>query len=222
MKKIIFGTLVIIIILLIALLLLWLSGLKKSLPPKNPSQNTQQKFSITNVSPKNGAVNVSAGEITISFTATNPIINDKSFSINVVPNPAYPLKIEQNFPTQTVKTDVLGGLQTNTTYQIIIKNALGESLYSGSFTTASKPAESSTGLIDQRDQNTITNYYPLANDIPYTADDFRVDYYEDRLKLHVTILTRDSNLAKKELYNWIKSKGVDPATHSYDFVSVFQ
>jgi len=60
--------------------------------------------------------------------------------------------------------------------------------------------------------------FPLIESLPYKTDRFIVDYQAPLfLKVEIKIATQTAEI-KKEVLDWIKSKGVDPETHQINWL----
>jgi hypothetical protein len=183
-----------------------------------PSPEGQKPFHILKTSPTTNEQNVYSGEIAISFTTDVPILSPDVFSLSITPPLQHYWKFENTYPTNQVTARVYGELKTGTTYTLQVKDAKQTPVYTWSFTTSSTPAEDTSGL--QRDYETklIQQYYPLFNYIPYSNEDFSIDYL-DRLTLTVVLKHGDTPQMRQEVLDWIKNHGVDPATHTINYTN---
>lgn len=185
-----------------------------STPQASKSKDT---FSVLSTSPKNGEQEVSAGEITISFTTNISIPSQEAFSLEITPKLPYYWKFTNSYPTNLIQVQVYGGLQTNTTYTVTVKSAEGDKTYSWSFTTTPSSPESSSLLIQEQEKAFNQKYYPLFDFIPYYSSDFDLDY-TTKLTLEVKIKNQDVEGTKKKVLDWIRSHDVDPSTHKIDYI----
>jgi len=69
-------------------------------------------------------------------------------------------------------------------------------------------------LVEEEEELT-KRYSPLASYLPYSARSFKM-YYVGKLKLKV-IYVGDLDGVKDKVYEFIKSKKVDPETHTYEW-----
>lgn len=182
--------------------------------------STQKSFKILSTTPRNGEQNVSSGEIPILFTTDIPIIAASSFNMDITPPLPHYWKFENTYPATQIAASVLGGLQTNTTYVVNVKDSKGLLLKSWSFTTTTTPAESSSGLSHDLQDQEVKKYYPLFYFQPYTSNDFNLKY-TDQLTLQVLIKNSDVEKVKQEVVAWIKSHDVDPGTHTINYINAF-
>lgn len=61
--------------------------------------------------------------------------------------------------------------------------------------------------------------FPLIKSLPYKTDRFSIDYKAPlSLKIEIKIATQTAEI-KKEVLDWIKSKGVDPETHQINWLT---
>lgn len=212
--------------LILILSLISSGGNKKNLYPSsgtNPTPSlalTQSPFRILSTSPINGQQNVFPGEIFIDFTTDVPIISKNSFSLTLSPQLQYSYNLISSFPTTKVKTQVLGGLNKNTKYLVTVLNQNLVPVYSWSFTTSNQTPEDSSQLVKQKEQQILTQSYPLYQYVPYANNNFSVDY-TDKLTLTVTITNSGVTAVKQEVLTWIKSHGVDPSTHTIIYKNNF-
>lgn len=180
----------------------------------------QKSFKVIDTDPGDKQKDVYSGEIDISFITDNDILSEKSFSLDIAPKLPFYFKLTNSYPTKKVVAKVYGGLQTNTTYQLTVKDSVGRSIYSWSFTTSAKAAEASSALMEEQEKELIKNYYPLFDYIPYASADFDLDY-TGHLILEVKIKNPDVSKVKLEVEDWIRSKGVDPKTHTINYINSF-
>lgn len=60
--------------------------------------------------------------------------------------------------------------------------------------------------------------FPLIESLPYKTDRFSIDYKAPlSLKVEIKVATQTAEI-KKEVLDWIKTKGVDPSTHKIEFI----
>lgn len=212
-----------IVVLFILIFLFILTSQKQETIPFSDQKPTitsfplNTPFSIIETSPQNGQKDVDAGEITISFTATRLLSSRKEFSIAITPSLPYSWKETSVFPSEIITFQILGGLAVNTNYTVSVKNNQGDIVYSWTFTTASAPGSSSSRLMEETEKNTIKNYLPLFEWIPFSNQDFSIDY-TDKLTLEVVVKNPDMEKVKADVVTWIRSKGVDPSTHTINYV----
>lgn len=188
--------------------------------PTNTSANPNRSFQIIKTSPGNNETDVYAGEITISFTTNAEIASANEYGINITPPLPDYWKITNSYPTKKITAQVYGGLNTNTTYTVTVTDASGKKLYSWSFTSSNNPGQSSSGLVTDYEKTYYQKYYPLMDYIPYSTTDFKVGY-QSELTLKVLIKNLDIAKVKQEVIDWIKSHGVDPATHTINYINQF-
>lgn len=189
-------------------------------PASNFSTQIQKVFKVVETSPQNNAANVSNEEIPITFTTDVEIISEKGFSLEINPPLPHYYKFTNSYPTKTVTAQVFGGLQPNSTYTLVIKNQQGSVVYSWSFTTSPTPPQSTSGYVAEYEKRQAEQYYPLLDYVPYFSSSFDLGY-SDKLTLRVAIKNPDINEVKQEVEDWIRSKGVDPATHTINYINSF-
>lgn len=97
-------------------------------------------------------------------------------------------------------------------YRLEVKSPTFSSFYH-TFSFATVPVSPGIGnpyFLEEAEESMQKNY-PLLNNTPYEAQNFSVDYIGP-LKLLVK-LGKDTPQIRQEVLDWIKSKGVDPASH---------
>lgn len=186
-----------------------------------PSVSLPEKtVTILETSPKNDEKDVYPGEIEIFFITNKPILSSDEFSVDFSPKLPFYYKITNTFPANKITLKIFGGLDIKTTYTVTITKSNKEPVYIWSFTTSEKKAESSSGLVFDKEQDLLKNYYPLSQFTPYSTSDFRIEYTYD-LTLKVSVKGSSIEKVKQEVLNWIKSHGVDPNTHVIHYSNVF-
>lgn len=183
--------------------------------PTLKPQFIQERFSVIKTFPANGEASVYPGEITITINTTTPVVSKDGFFLDITPKLPYYWKYTNSYPTTTITAQIYGGLELNTQYQLTLYDNKKLPVYVWSFITSSETPESSTAQERALEENLINEYYPLFKSVPYNTTDFSLDYY-DRLILIVKVKNKNKNIeiVKKEVDGWIKSKGVDPSTHT--------
>ena len=64
----------------------------------------------------------------------------------------------------------------------------------------------------------VPESFPLYQYLPYATSDFEVTSYEQGKRLQVKVKIADLNKVKAEVEVWIRGHGVDPSTHTVDYV----
>ena len=192
-------------------------------PTSSPSHSAQLiSFHVLSTNPTNNQQNVSAGEISISFTTDNPINSDKQFNMTISPKLPLYWKFVNPYPTNTVVAQVYGGLQPNTSYTVKVTDADGVIVYQWSFQTAAQAPVSSDLYVYDQAQKVIHDQFPLLPYLPYSNDDFSIDYTgPNNNTLEVYIENSNINNVKQEVANWIKSHGVNPNQQKYNYINDF-
>lgn len=179
----------------------------------------QKPFIVIGTSPKDGATNVNTGEITISATTDTEVVSKNSFSLDISPKLPYYWKDQSTYPTKQVQMLVYGGLAKETTYTVTMKDPKGNVIKTWSFTTSNEDPISTSALYRAEAEKQQKTNYPLFDYVPYTTNSYSVDYIDKR-KLRATIL--DPRASQEEVKNdidyWMRTKKVDPATHTIEFV----
>jgi hypothetical protein len=219
--------LVLIFVLFIFLLLFQLSATNQQ--PVSLSQLTpgpsitpfiqQQPFAVIKTDPANGQSAVDTGEIVISFTTSVPITSNKSFSLNIVPTLPQYWKFTNTFPATTMTAQVYAGLMPNTQYLLTVNDSNNRPVYVWSFTTSTNTPQSSSSYVVEQDKKITQQYFPLNQYLPYINNDFTV-YYSKELTLTVEVKSKNIDLVKQEVLSWIKSKGVNSATHTINYKNI--
>src|SRR5262249_2504129 len=99
---------------------------------------------------------------------------------------------------------------------LTIKDKNQNTIYTWSFTTSNNPPQSSTNLMLDQEQQLANKYYPLLQFVPYSNQDFNIDY-TGHVTLIVEIKNKNIDLVKQEVLDWIRSHGVDPSTHTINY-----
>lgn len=181
-------------------------------------------FHVLTTSPQNGQTNVSAGEIPITFTTDNPINSNKQFNITISPPLPFYWKITNNYPTNLVRAQILGGLKTNTLYTVKITDADNKPVYQWHFRTTAQPPVSSYLYVRDQAQKIIRNQFPLLPYLPFSNNDFYIDYTgpnNNTLEVDIENPNITSDQIKQEVNYWIRSHGIDPSTQKINYVNDF-
>ncbi len=179
-------------------------------------------FGIDSTNPLSGQNNVNAGEIIISFISDRELPSSKAFTMTISPKLPYYWKFINSYPTKIVEAQVFGGLSPNTTYTVSVFDYKNKPVNSWSFTTVTQPAQSSSALIQDNEQKIISNYFPLFQWIPYSNNDFAIDYTSPSDNtLLVNIKNSNVSRVKQEVNDWIKSHGEDPSKQKINFVNSY-
>ena len=214
--------------LLVLCVLAVLLAIKPTKKPDKTNQRTEvlptvvpyNSFTIGATFPPDNALNVSTGEIPITFTANVPITQAGDFSMHINPPIQYSLQPANTFPTLQVTERVLGGLKANTTYMVTVRDKNNIAVKSWKFTTSDRRAQSSSLLVSKEQEEINKKYYPHFNYVPYGNADFSIDY-TGRLALTVTIKQNNAESIKKEVTGWILQKGVNPQSHTIEYKNAF-
>lgn len=231
MKPKIVILLVCLILLLLILLLVKTFSQKKASPSQpgnipvfNSSSSPfgQQIFNVTSTSPGNGATDISPGEITITFDSDRVISSSDSFELSFNPKLSSGYQFASTFPTKQVKIIILNGLTPSTKYTVSLNTRDGSPIYSWDFSTKADTGGLSSSAYETKiELDYISKNYPLHSVTPYSNADFSIDYAGKPLTLVVNVKNPDVEKVKQEVIDWIKSKGVDPSTHTINYVNAF-
>lgn len=181
-----------------------LLGLKLFLSPQKATSPE-----VSETKPQAETKNVPVNSfIEISFKETIPATNWK-----IIPFPNFIFETE--VIDKTLKITPKESLKTETNYRIEITNPTFPNFYYLlSFTTEKEKyiysPEKQKQFYQQLDEETHRDM-PLFDYTPYRTENFTVGYLK-ALTLQV-LLKRDTPTIRQEVLNWIKSKGVDPASH---------
>lgn len=197
-------------------------GVISNKPSPSPTSSTlpQQGFKVVSTDPKNGETNVYPGEIKISFSTDVPVVSEKAFSVDINPKLPFYSKITNSFPNNQIVIQVYGGLAKNTIYTVSVKDSSDQPLAKWSFTTSSQPNESSSQYVVEFEKSYNQKYLPLIDFVPYYSNDFNLGYEGD-LRLRVIVKNPNIDLVKHEVNDWIRSHGVDPSTHTINYINNF-
>jgi len=186
-----------------------------------PTIQPQQAFEVTSTSPKKDATDVYPGELQITANTTTPIVSANSFFLDISPKLPNYWRLSTEFPTNSISATVYGGLQKNTKYTVTLRGK-NNYTYSWSFTTSDVQPESSSNLVRDDEEIYMQKNYPLIAYMPYTANDFTMDYSgEHSLIVNMTNGTVSQDQIQQEVEDWMRNKGVDPSTHTIKYVSSY-
>lgn len=174
-------------------------------------------FKVTSTSPLNGALNIYPGEIKIVFSTDVALSSVNSFRYVIEPQLADYSEIISTFPTQTVNIQIYGGLLPKTTYTVTIYKSGGSLIHSWSFSTSNEGQRSSSGEVDREEQDYNDEFFPLFDYVPFGNDLFEIDY-TSALTLEVSIRTGTLEDIRRRTEIWIAERGVDPSTHSINYI----
>jgi hypothetical protein len=154
---------------------------------------------------------------------TLKLIFDRAVSLEdwqIVPFPAFEFSLKRD--KEIIEIIPQKELAANTQYKIEVKNVKDPSFYfTFSFkTTPDLLGPPPGGKTPSKEE--VEKYYwdlsrktyeetPLFDYVPYKTKNYTVDYIKP-LTLQV-LLTKDTPQIRAEVLDWIRSKGVDPATH---------
>jgi hypothetical protein len=185
----------------LALIIGLLVGLTLLLKKKAPS------LEVVYVSPENQTENVAIStQIKIDFN--QPLKNQEEVVIELSPETEIDKKLEND--NQTLVLSPRLQLHPNADYQLTIKNQKEQLLWQSNFKT--EKMQGDPNLPAAQIEYTKENY-PLLPYIPYEADKFYV-VYSRPLTLKVVILRGSQKEVEPLVFDWIRSHGVDPETHT--------
>lgn len=187
-------TLIIILILLII-----------SLAALNLFKKTSQPLQVISVSPLNGAENV---DLDVSLEIR---FNREPTTFSVLSQPEIDYSLQTSNSTVTLVLN--RPLEPKTQYSLTVLSQ-GKAISSWSFTTRLF----TEGEAIKEEIKITQKAYPLIDFVPYETENFRIAY-EDPLYLRVKIKKKNVSAIKKEVLDWIRSKGVDPQTHQIEWVT---
>ncbi|HUV71423.1 MAG TPA: Ig-like domain-containing protein [Clostridia bacterium] len=163
---------------------------------------------IINTSPADGQTKVSLNEkIILSFDQD---ISAEGWQIKASPDFAFNLEVLGN----RLEIKPSESLKPESQYRLEIKNLLFKELfYSFSFTTAPISIPKAKGDPDfyEKLESSLQKNYPLLKQTPHQTPNWLL-YYSGALKLKV-VLQKDTPQIRKEVLDWIESKGINPNTH---------
>ncbi len=174
---------------------------------------------VISTTPLDQAINVYPGELDIEFKLNQTISSGADFSLEFNPKLEYYYRITSDFPTDILRVRVFGGLRKNTKYSVSLLGPTGD-LNKLEFTTSNEQAESSSSLVRDIEEENIKKYTPLIYVTPYNSANFDVIYTDD-LTLKVTIKNSDVEGTKQQVLDWIRANGVEPNTHTINYIVSF-
>lgn len=221
-----YSVILLIFLLLVVSVFVYLFALRPVSKTKNqgstilPTAVPRSSFLIVSTVPENNAVGVFPGEIEVSFTSNIPIGSQNDYSMFISPQLSTKPLPKSTFPTQQVKYQILGSLNKNTEYTVVVKNRHSENVAIWSFTTSNEQPESSSGFVKEEQKKLNQTYYPLFDFIPFSNANFSIDY-TDRLTLIVKIKKNNVEEIKREVFAWIEQHRVTPSTHTINYQNTF-
>lgn len=197
---------------------------KASLSPSGsqaPGQTAESSnWKVVQTYPADQETNVYTGEIAISFTSDFPVNSEKDFSISINPPLQNGWQLVNEYPSNNISAQVIGGLRPKTEYVVVVKNTFSNATFSWTFSSAETTSGVASGLVAEQEKKLTDQYYPLIDFVPFYSDSFDLEY-SARLTLDVTIKKAGVSAVKQEVIDWIKTKGVDPATHKINYLEKF-
>lgn len=202
-QKLILGVAIIIVIIIAVTISVYLSQ-------KKGGGSVPTAMAITESTPTEGASGVNVFDpIIITFNQ-----NVDPLTITATSNPTENWSVSQTSP-KTVNIDHKLYLRVATTYTLTILQH-GSIVGTLTFETAS---EQNDPRQLQSLQSELNKNYPLASLTPYETPDFRV-VYGAPLTLDISIKSSiGAQSAISQVQAWVKSNGIDPATHKYIVVT---
>ena len=187
-------TLIIILILLIIVLAVF-----------NIFKKRSQPLQVISASPLNGAENV---DLDVSLEIR---FNREPTTFSVLSQPEIDYSLQTSNSTVTLVLNQ--PLKPKTQYSLTVLSQ-GKTIFAWSFTTRLF----TEGEAIEEEIKITQKTYPLIDFVPYETENFRIAY-EDPLYLRVKIKKKNVSAIKKEVLDWIRSKGVDPQTHQIEWVT---
>lgn len=221
---------VVVVIVLINLLSLFIT--EKSTSPQAPFLPTptslkvtsypsqfQPPFKVVSTTPADRAINVPAAEQVMLIKTDTPILSPDNFSLSVTPSLSYPMRYSNTYPTQILQVNIIGGFKPSTRYTFTLRNRDDQIVAQWSFTTGTQTGQGQSGARTYLDEQIEARYYPLNKYLPYSTLDFTIQSYSDHLTLKVIVKSQDLEKVKREVNDWIISKGINPGSHKINYVT---
>ncbi|MFH1840904.1 MAG: hypothetical protein ABH807_02000 [Candidatus Shapirobacteria bacterium] len=104
-------------------------------------------------------------------------------------------------------------LHANANYTLMIKNQKGQVLAQTTFATIQMQSDP---YIPYQIEEANRKYFPLLEWIPYNTENFSV-YYVEPLTLEISIQQGEQKTIEPKVIEWIRSHGIDPATHQIQY-----
>lgn len=164
-----------------------------------------QPLQVISVSPLNGAENV---DLDVSLEIR---FNRQPTTFSVLSQPEIDYSLQTSNSTVTLVLN--RPLKPKTQYSLTVLSQ-GKTIFAWSFTTRLF----TEGEAIEEEIKITQKTYPLIDFVPYETENFRIAY-EDPLYLRVKIKKKNVSAIKKEVLDWIRSKGVDPQTHQIEWVT---
>lgn len=171
----------------------------------NIYKKAYQPLEVISTSPPNGTENVGLDvSLKVQF-------NREPEVVSVLSQPEIDYSLQ---PSNTTLTLVLNQpLKPKTQYSLSILSR-EKVIFSWFFTTRLLTEDEAI----EEEIKITQESFPLIDYLPYETESSRIAY-EDSLYLLVTIKKGDTEDVKKEVLDWIRSKGVDPQTHKIEWLT---
>lgn len=220
LNKIIFAILTVVFTGILVFILVVRLNNNDTINPSSDNGASSQNIPIIvmDTNPSSGQTDVYSGEIKITISLNREIFSENDINISITPQPASGFEFTNSFPSKTLSLQILGGLTPSTTHTVAVNDPSGNTLYTWFFTTSNQSPESSSAEVNKIQRETIANYYPLFDFVPFQTEEFSLDYTE-RLTLEVKINGNKTPQIENSVENWIRAKGVDPSTHTINYIS---
>lgn len=173
------------------------------------------KPELVDTLPKHNQEQVEVSSVLI-FIFSQPV-NPEDFNISVFPNFTYSISNKEDYSLE-IKPVLL---EYDTSYQVELKNSKFENFYA----VLKFKTEKTSGSLEYNKEEIRESYeelekqtyrdYPLFDFIPYYGENYSIDYLKP-LVLEV-IVKKDTAEIRQEVLDWIRSKGVEPATHQIEW-----
>lgn len=121
----------------------------------------------------------------------------------------YSLQTKENTTTLVLNQPLKP--ETQYTLTILVQ---GKEVFSWSFTTR---LMTESEVVEEEIEESLKDY-PLISLVPYETENFEIRY-EAPLFLIIKIKKGKADLIKEEVLDWIRSNGVDPATHQIEWLT---
>jgi hypothetical protein len=178
------------------------------------NEQQQAQLGIISIEPQSGLLEQPPAEVAIVF---NRVVESQD-QIELVISPQ--VQVKENIQEDKVVYEFVSELEGKYYFEL---KANGQSLYSWNYeipvqTVPTLPpddgfeAPRGDPQIIYDDAEEIYNNYPLIKYMPYSDDDFAINY-DSPLVLRVKIKNPDVEATKIKVLQWIEDKEVDPSTH---------
>ncbi len=179
-----------------------------------PNEQPQFQLGVVSIEPSSGVLEQSPSGVMVVF---NRVVESRD-QVELIISPQ--TQVKENIQGDRVAYEFVSKLEGKYYFEL---KANGQSLYSWNYEISVQAVPTSPpdeGFEAPRgdpqiiydDAEEVYNNYPLIRYMPYSDDDFAINY-DSPLVLRVKIKSPDIEATKIKVLQWIEDKEIDPTTH---------